>query len=41
MLLAVILLALPARAAELIPMGQAVGIEAKTDGLLTWRTVSQ
>ena len=34
MLLAVILLALPARAAELIPMGQAVGIEAKTDGLL-------
>ena len=27
-------LTLPARAAELIPMGQAVGIEAKTDGLL-------
>ena len=34
MLLALCLLALPARAAELIPMGQAVGIEAKTDGLL-------
>ena len=34
MLLALLLLALPARAAELIPMGQAVGIEAKTEGLL-------
>ena len=34
MLLALCLLALPARAAELIPMGQAVGIEAKTEGLL-------
>ena len=34
MLLALCLFSLPARAAELIPMGQAVGIEAKTDGLL-------
>ena len=33
-LLALLLLALPARAAELIPMGQAIGIEAKTEGLL-------
>ena len=34
MLLAALLLALRVQAAELIPMGQAVGIEAKTDGLL-------
>ena len=33
-LLAAALLAVPAAAAELIPMGQAVGIEAATDGLL-------
>ncbi len=33
-LLAAVLLAVPAAAAELIPMGQAVGIEAATDGLL-------